>query len=64
MISKAQALKQAMEIPMPQAGEIIKIQPIEVFCAFMELHSLEIREWRNGFVVMQHVPALQAGKEE
>lgn len=64
MISKAQALKQAMEIPMPQAGEIIKIQPIEVFCAFMELHSLEIREWRGGFVVMQHVPALQAGKEE
>lgn len=64
MISKARAMQAAREIPMPQAGEIVKIQSIEVFCAFMELHNLEVREWRGGFVVMQHVPVLETGKEE
>jgi len=63
-MTRSEAMEKARHIPMPQTGEIINISSIEVFCAFMELHKLEIREWRGSFVVMRHAPALEAGKEE
>lgn len=63
-MSKSEAMEKARQIPMPQPGEIINISSVEVFCAFMELHKLEIQEWRGSFVVMRHAPALEAGKVE
>jgi hypothetical protein len=54
MMSKAAALELAREIPFPAPGEIVKAASVEVLCAFMELHSLTIREWRGGYVVLVH----------
>lgn len=63
MMSKAKALELAGEIPFPAPGEIVQNVPVEVFCAFMELHNLKIREWRGGYVVLIHEVMTEEEKE-
>jgi hypothetical protein len=52
MISSQEATKRAKAIPVPVAGEIIDIKPLEVFCKWMEMNHLVKVQWRGSLLVV------------
>lgn len=51
---KAQALKQARRYPVPtEPGVFVRIPSVEVYCAWMELHSLQHIGWKGGMAVVR-----------
>lgn len=42
---------QAKKIPVPENGEIIKINSVELLCTWMKLNNLKVLRWQGNLLV-------------
>lgn len=54
MLTKAEAMKRARKLPGPKRGVVMKIRPVEVALAWLELHGLLEKKprWDMGVLVV------------